>query len=165
MRKVFFFLTLFFLSVTVLNAATIEANMNPSLWNNFIKKEKAPKQKHEKDSIRKGWTFGILPSVAYDADKGFQGGLLSNVYYFGDGSTYPEYLHSFYVEMAYTTKHCGIFRFNYDSKYLIPKHRLTVDISYLPDAICDFYGFNGYQTVLNKEWINKKKYQIGRAHV
>lgn len=158
MKKISLFLSFIFLFVTVLNAATPEENQTSNLWNDFSKKEKVPKQKQPKDSIRKGWTFGILPSVAYDADKGFQGGLLSNIYYFGDGSTYPEYLHSFYVEMAYTTKHCGIFRFNYDSKYLIPKHRLTVDISYLPDAICDFYGFNGYQTVLNKEWINKKKY-------
>lgn len=157
MRKVSLFLAFVFLFTTVLNASVTEF-YNKSLWDNLSKKEKVHKEKQPKDSIRKGWTFGILPSVAYDADKGFQGGLLSNIYYFGDGSTYPEYLHSFYVELAYTTKHCGIFRFNYDSKYLIPKHRLTVDISYLPDAICDFYGYNGYQTVLNKEWINNKKY-------
>lgn len=157
MRKFVLFLCYIFLFTTVLNASVPEG-YSKSLWDNLSKKEKVHKEKQPKDSIRKGWTFGILPSVAYDADKGFQGGVLSNVYYFGDGSTYPEYLHSFYVEMAYTTKHCGIFRFNYDSKYLIPKHRLTVDISYLPDAICDFYGYNGYQTVLNKEWINNKKY-------
>lgn len=157
MRKFVLFLCYIFLFTTVLNASVPEG-YSKSLWDNLSKKEKVHKEKQPKDSIRKGWTFGILPSVAYDADKGFQGGLLSNIYYFGDGSTYPEYLHSFYVELAYTTKHCGIFRFNYDSKYLIPKHRLTVDISYLPDAICDFYGYNGYQTVLNKEWINNKKY-------
>lgn len=157
MRKFVLFLCYIFLFTTVLNASVPEG-YSKSLWDNLSKKEKVHKEKQPKDSIRKGWTFGILPSVAYDADKGFQGGLLSNIYYFGDGSTYPEYLHSFYVEMAYTTKHCGIFRFNYDSKYLIPNHRLTVDISYLPDAICDFYGYNGYQTVLNKEWINNKKY-------
>ena len=157
MRKIVLFLCYIFLFTTVLNASVPES-YSKSLWDNLSKKEKVHKEKQPKDSIRRGWTFGILPSVAYDADKGFQGGLLSNIYYFGDGSTYPEYLHSFYVELAYTTKHCGIFRFNYDSKYLIPKHRLTVDISYLPDAICDFYGYKGYQTVLNKEWINNKKY-------
>ena len=157
MKKIALFISFIFLFLTFSNAAVSES-YDESLWNSFSKKEKVHKVKQPKDSIRRGWTFGILPSVAYDADKGFQGGVLSNIYYFGDGSTYPEYLHSFYVELAYTTKHCGIFRFNYDSKYLIPKHRLTVDISYLPDAICDFYGFNGYQTVLNKEWINNKKY-------
>lgn len=121
-------------------------------------KQKEEKQKKEKtkDSVRKGWTFGILPSIAFDADKGFQGGVLSNIYYFGDGSTYPEYLHSFYIEASYSTRHSGIFRFNYDSKYLIPKHRLNVDISFLPDAICDFVGYNGYQSVFNYDWGNKK---------
>jgi hypothetical protein len=88
----------------------------------------------EKKKIKTGWTFGALPSIAYDADLGFQFGALANVYYYGDGSTYPEYLHSFYVEAAYTTKNYGLFRFFYDSKYLIPKHRLTVDVSFLPDA-------------------------------
>ena len=66
--------------------------------------------------IKTGWNFGILPSIAYDADYGFQGGVLTNVYYYGDGSQYPEYIHSLYLEAAYTTKHHGIFRFNYDSK-------------------------------------------------
>lgn len=123
-------------------------------------KEKKEKKKKEKDpdGIRRGWTFGILPSVSYDADLGFQYGALANIYYFGDGSTYPEYLHSFYVEASYTTKRYGVFRFFYDSKYLIPNHRLTIDASYLPDAMCDFYGYNGYQTVFNDVWRNSKKY-------
>ncbi len=105
--------------------------------------------------IRKGWTFGVLPSVAYDADLGFQYGALTNIYYFGDGSTYPEYLHSFYAEAAYTTKHFGLFRFSYDSKHLIPKHRLSVDLTYLPDQMCDFYGFNGYQSEYNAAYSNQ----------
>ena len=93
--------------------------------------------------IKTGWNFGALPSVAFDADLGFQGGALANVYYYGDGSQYPEYIHSLYVEAAYTTKRYGIFRANYDSKYLIPNHRLTLDATYQPDAMCDFYGFRG----------------------
>ena len=118
------------------------------------------KKKKEKDPDRKrtGWTFGILPSVAYDADLGFQYGALSNIYYFGDGSTYPEYLHSIYVEAAYTTRNYGLFRLSYDSKYLIPKHRLTVDMVYMPDAMCDFYGYNGYTSVFNNVWRDSKHY-------
>jgi len=109
------------------------------------------------NKIKTGWNFGILPSVAYDADYGFQGGVLTNIYYYGDGHQYPEYIHSIYVEAAYTTKHHGIFRVNYDSKYLIPNHRLTLDATYLPDAMCDFYGFNGYQSVYNSNWHTWKK--------
>ena len=123
------------------------------------KKEK----KQEVDSlgrkIKTGWNFGALPSVAFDADLGFQGGALANIYYYGDGSQYPEYIHSIYAEAAYTTKNYGIFRVNYDSKYLIPNHRLTLDATYQPDAMCDFYGFNGYQSVYNQDFHKWKKDQ------
>lgn len=116
------------------------------------KKEKAQEVDSLGNKIKTGWNFGVLPSVAYDADCGFQGGLLTNIYYYGDGKQYPEYIHSLYFEAAYTTKNNGIFRFNYDSKYLIPKHRITIDATYLPDAMCDFYGYNGYQSVYNKDY-------------
>ncbi len=115
--------------------------------------------------IRRGWTFGVLPSVAYDADLGLQYGALTNIYYFGDGSTYPEYLHSFYAEAAYTTKHFGIFRFAYDSKYLIPKHRLSIDLTYLPDQMCDFYGYNGYSSYHFPEYSTQNDLRyISRAY-
>ena len=121
-----------------------------------VKKPKRKKKPQEVDSlgrkIKTGWNFGILPSVAYDADYGFQGGVLTNIYDYGDGKQYPEYIHSIYIEAAYTTKHHGIFRVNYDSKYLIPGHRLTLDATYLPDAMCDFYGYNGYQSKYNADW-------------
>ena len=109
-------------------------------------------QNNSASNIRTGWTFGVLPSVAFDADLGFQYGALTNVYYFGDGAIYPEYYHSFYAEAAYTTKKYGLFRLSYDSKYLIPNHRLSVDLTYLPDAMCDFLGFNGYQSRYNHAW-------------
>lgn len=109
--------------------------------------------------IKTGWNFGALPSVAFDADLGFQGGALANIYYYGDGSQYPEYIHSIYAEAAYTTKNYGIFRINYDSKYLIPNHRLTLDATYQPDAMCDFYGYNGYQSIYNQNLHKWKKDQ------
>ncbi|MCL2436169.1 MAG: BamA/TamA family outer membrane protein, partial [Lentimicrobiaceae bacterium] len=120
--------------------------------------EKQAKKKKEKrpDGVKTGWTFGVLPSVAFDADLGFQFGVLGNVFYYGDGSTFPDYMHSMYVEAAYTTKRYGIFRFSYDSKYLIPKHRFSFDVTYVPDAMCDFLGYNGYQAVYNELWRNSK---------
>ena len=114
------------------------------------KKEKVQQVDSLGRKIKTGWNFGALPSVGFDADLGFQGGALANVYYYGDGSQYPEYIHSIYAEAAYTTKNYGIFRVNFDSKGLIPKHRLTNDATYQPDAMCDFYGFNGYQSIYNQ---------------
>lgn len=111
-------------------------------------------EESQQPNVRTEWTFGVLPSVAYDADLGLQYGALTNIYYFGNGSTYPEYLHSFYFEAAYTTMKYGIFRFSYDSKHLIPGHRLSVDVTYLPDAMCDFYGFNGFESKYNSNWVD-----------
>lgn len=115
--------------------------------------------------IKTGWNFGILPSIAYDADCGFQGGALANVYYYGDGSQYPEYIHSMYVEMAYTTTNSGIMRFRYDSKYLIPNHQLILDATYLPSAMFDFFGFNGYQSVFNKDFCTSAYHKVDGVRV
>ena len=99
--------------------------------------------------VRKGWSLGVLPCLSYDSDYGFQFGVLGNVYYFGDGSTYPDYLHNTYFEASSTSKHSDCFRVSYDSKALVPNHRLSVDLSYLTDAMCDFYGFDGYASTYN----------------
>ncbi|MDY5970036.1 MAG: hypothetical protein SPJ13_08515 [Bacteroidales bacterium] len=106
-------------------------------------------------NARKGWTLGILPSIAYDADLGFKYGALTNLYYFGDGSTYPDYLHSIYAEASYATGKSGIFRLSYDSRYLVPNHRISVDLTYMPDALCDFYGFNGFAQPYYANWTDE----------
>ena len=106
------------------------------------------------NSTKSGWNFGVLPCISYDADLGFQYGALANVYDYGDGTDYPNYRHSFYVEASYTTMRNGVFRFYYDSPALLKGHFVSFDVSYLPDAMCEFFGFNGYQTVYNADWVN-----------
>lgn len=119
----------------------------------------------DNENVRTGWTFGALPSISYDTDLGFQYGALTNIYYFGNGETYPEYLHSFYLEAAYTTKQYGVFRMSYDSKYLIPDYRISLDLAYLPDAMSDFYGFNGYQSRIHSEYVDLGNSQyLSRAY-
>ena len=106
--------------------------------------------------VRTGWTFGLLPSLSYDADLGLRYGALTNVYYFGDGSTYPNYLHSLYAEATYATGRSGLFRLSYDSRHLIPRHRVSVDLTYMPDALCDFYGFNGFAQPYYANWTDQE---------
>lgn len=99
-----------------------------------------------KETVKTGWGILPLPVIGYDADMGFQYGVLSNFDYYGDGSKYPDYLHKFYVEVSRFTKGSGVNQFFYDSKYLIPRNiRITVDLSYLTEKALDFYGFNGYE--------------------
>jgi outer membrane protein assembly factor BamA len=80
---------------------------------------------------------------------------------FGDGSTYPKYLHSFYLEWNQTTKGSGLMQFIYDSEYLIPKIRLTAEASYFTEQNLDFYGFNGYQAWYDPNLTNPDKKDNG----
>jgi outer membrane protein assembly factor BamA len=99
--------------------------------------------------VKKGLGFGALPAVSYDSDLGFQYGALVNFYLYGDGSLFPKYDHSLYLELSTYTKGTTIARVRYDSERLIPKVRTTLDIAYVPDQMSDFYGFNGYQSVFD----------------
>jgi len=114
------------------------------------KKEKETKTKTEK--IKDGWNFGALPVVSYNSDLGFQYGALVNLYDYGDGSNYPKYDHSLYLEASWYTKGSGLFRFYYDSEALIKGVRVSADVSFIPDQAYSFYGFNGYDAVYNHAW-------------
>ena len=107
--------------------------------------------------VKTGLTFGALPAIAFDTDIGFKYGALTNFYLFGDGSTYPKYLHSFYFEANRTTKGSGLLQFIYDSEYLIPKIRLTAEASYFTEQALNFFGFNGYQAWYNPDLIETDK--------
>lgn len=117
--------------------------------------EKQDKEKDKEKKIKTGWNFGILPAIAFDTDMGFQYGGLIDLYYYGKGDRFPDYYHKFYFEVSHYTKGSGIFRFNYESPTLIPGIRMSTDLAYLPDAAYDFYGFNGYDAVFNKNWSDK----------
>jgi len=119
------------------------------------------KAKSDTIKIKTGWNFGAIPTLTFDTDQGFQYGAAVNFYNFGDGSAFPKYKHSLYFEISHFTKGSGIYRFYYDSESLIPGIQITTDLSYLPDQAYDFYGFNGYESILNKNWedVNSSTYR------
>ncbi len=104
------------------------------------------------DQTKKGWNFGALPAVSYSTDLGFQYGALVNLFHYGDGSRYPKYDHSLYLEASRYTKGSGLLRFSYDSDRLIKDIKTSFDLSYMPEQAIDFFGFNGYDAVYNKAW-------------
>jgi len=108
----------------------------------------------KKEVTKEGWNFGALPTITYDTDLGFQYGALVNLFDYGDGSRYPNYNQSLYFEVSRFTKGSGINRFYYDSDKLIKGIRTTVDLSYLSDRAYDFFGFNGYDAVVNFDWMD-----------
>jgi outer membrane protein assembly factor BamA len=120
-----------------------------SLNGQETKEEKQPK-------VKEGWKVGgVLPTITYDSDLGFQYGLLMNVYNYGSGDIFPKYYQSLYFEVSRYTKGSGIYRFMFDSDHLIPGIHMTTDLSYLTDQAYDFYGFNGYDAVYNKSWMDQ----------
>jgi len=107
-----------------------------------------------KENIKKGWNFGILPAVSFSTDLGFQYGGLVNAYNFGDGSRYPKYNHSLYLEISTTTKGNAVNRFFYDTDKFIKHCRFSVDATYMDDKALQFYGFNGNQSLYNSSFID-----------
>ncbi|MBQ7209764.1 MAG: BamA/TamA family outer membrane protein [Paludibacteraceae bacterium] len=131
-------------------AQTQQQEVSEDNSHSTIKKKRKKRGKLEDRSENKtGWNFGILPFGSYDNDLSLQLGVLSDIYYYGDGKIYPNYYHCIYLEASYYLRQSGIFTFNYNSNYLIPDHGFKLDLSYLPDAMSDFFGYNGYQSVLH----------------
>jgi len=109
----------------------------------------------QEKKVKTGWKFGgALPAITFDSDLGFQYGALVEFFNYGDGSTYPDYFDHTYTEVSHFTKGSGIYRMMYESNHLIPGVHMTSDLSYLPDQANHFYGFNGYESVFNKDWMD-----------
>jgi outer membrane protein assembly factor BamA len=112
----------------------------------------------QEKKVKTGWKFGgALPAITFDSDLGFQYGALVEFFNYGDGSTYPEFFDHIYAEISRFTKGSGIYRLMYESNHLIPGVHLTSDLSYLPDKANHFYGFNGYESVFNKQWMDDEE--------
>jgi len=93
--------------------------------------------------VKTGWSFGAVPAVGYSSDLGVQYGVTGDIYYFGDGSTYPVYKHKISAQLSRYTKGSGIAHLFYDSKYLIPGIRVSAGATYINNPLYSFYGFNG----------------------
>jgi len=106
----------------------------------------------KEEKVKTGFNLGGVPVVAYDTDVGFKYGALVNLYWYGDGSRYPQYDHSVYVEWSRTTKGNGINQITYETDKLIPGIRSLFEASYLTEKSLDFLGFNGYQAVYDSEY-------------
>ncbi|MCQ2194416.1 MAG: BamA/TamA family outer membrane protein [Paludibacteraceae bacterium] len=103
------------------------------------------------DIIKRGLSYGPLPVVAFDQNKGFQYGALLNIYDFGDGSYYPNVRQSWYIEASAYTKGSQQYVLSYDTKYLIPNVRFSAATCLLVEKMLDFYGFNGYESAYDEK--------------
>ena len=116
----------------------------------------------EEKEVKTGWSMGILPCATYSADNGLQYGAFGDVYYYGDGSTYPDPLHKISWEASHFTKGKTRLYLGYDSKYLIPNMRVNASLTFVNDPMYNFWGFNGPASLSDYGlWANKKDYTPG----
>lgn len=137
-------LLLLIISIPVSLSAMGDGTRNDSISSADKKEKKSLFGKGGKDIVKKGISFGPLPVVAYDADRGFQYGALLNIYDFGDGSHYPHPRQQWYIEASAYTKGTQQYFLSYDTKHLIPSVRMSVAATCIYDKAMDFYGYNGY---------------------
>ena len=110
----------------------------------------------EEKEVKTGWSFGVLPCATYSVDNGLQYGAFGDVYYYGDGNTYPDPVHKISWEASHFTKGKTRLYLGYDSKYLIPNMRVNASVTYVDDPMYNFWGFNGTQALQNYDlWTNK----------
>lgn len=96
---------------------------------------------------KKGLNFGPLPAIGYSSDLGWHYGALSDIYWYGDGSTYPEYVWKANVEISRYSKGNTVLHSFFDSKYLVPGLRVSGAVSWFGNKTTSFYGFNGASSV------------------
>ena len=116
----------------------------------------------QEKEVKTGWSMGVLPCATYSADNGLQYGAFGDVYYYGDGSTYPDPLHKISWEASHFTKGKTRLYLGYDSKYLIPNMRVNASLTFVNDPMYNFWGFNGPAALSDYNlWANKKDYTPG----
>ena len=100
--------------------------------------------------VKTGYSYGPLPAVSCDSDKGFQYGALLQLYNYGDGSSYPMYKSKWYFEISAFTKGSQMYTIMYDKIELFPGVRFCATAKYMKDSAYDFYGFNGYNSNVDR---------------
>ncbi len=108
------------------------------------------------DIVKSGFNLGALPAISYNSDLGFQYGVILNLFHYGDGSRYPAFDHSMYLEVSRYTKGTGVYRLYYDSDRLIKGVRSFIDLSYMTNLMQDFFGYNGFRSVYSVDSVLSK---------
>ena len=108
----------------------------------------------ETDSIKKGWNVGFLPAVAFDSDLGIYYGIIINPFDYGDGSIYPNYFQSVYLQVSGYSRGSSEHIFEYESYSLLPGVKFNVKLKYQGYKAYPFYGFNGNESIYHHEWEN-----------
>jgi outer membrane protein assembly factor BamA len=119
-----------------------------------------------RDIIKKGWSFGGVPALAYNTDNGLLYGVIGDVFNYGDGSSYPNYKYKSRLELDWTTKGNRTIGLFTDFREVLPnKIRLFLDLESYTHKMLPFFGFNGYDADYNHNFVDQTNNQyISRAY-
>lgn len=98
------------------------------------------------DHVKTGWSCIPVPDVSYSTDIGWNFGAFGDLFYYGDGSTYPNFIHHIALAGARSTRGAWYLHGMFDSKTLIPGRRFAASLTYRDCTMNNFYGFNGLNT-------------------
>lgn len=90
-----------------------------------------------------GWVYTPMPNISYNSDLGLNLGAFCDFFYYGDGSTYPNFLHHVGFTGAYATKGSWFLHAYFESVSLFPGIRFNASATYRDSRANNFYGFNG----------------------
>lgn len=98
---------------------------------------------------KKGWNLGFLPAMAYDSDLNIFYGIIIYPFDFGDGSAWPNYLQSLYLQVPGYSKACAEHAMEHDSYSFLPSVRFVAKLKHVGYKAYPFYGYNGREAVYN----------------
>lgn len=97
----------------------------------------------QQEQVKTGWVFTPLPNLGYSTDTGATLGVMSDIFYYGDGSVYPNFLHHLGIVTGYSTKGAWYVHGCFESPALIDWARVNATFTYRQAMVNNFYGFNG----------------------
>lgn len=116
-----------------------------------------------------GWSFVPLPNLGFSTDTGVALGAMSDFFYYGDGSVYPNYLHHLGFAAAYTTKGAWYAHAYFESPSLVKGIRLNASLTYRDAMVNNFYGFNGiaqpYDPALDANQLTRTAWYTNRRRI
>lgn len=100
-------------------------------------------QARAQEKVPTGWSFLPLPNLGFTTDTGLMLGVMGDIFYYGDGSAYPNFLHHGVLAAGYATKGSWYLHGAFESNSLIEGIRLEAAVTYRNAHVSPFYGYNG----------------------
>ena len=92
---------------------------------------------------RKGWSVNALPDISYNTDTGLILGAYADLFYYGDGSLYPNFIHRASLAACWFSKGGWYAHGSFEASGILPGVDGSLAVSYLSRNNNSFYGFNG----------------------